>query len=76
MDACIVATHMMLESTNQRLGNIWIELFDREIIKSEFDLPENLEPVCMLPMGYKAEDCPVSPLHYARKNLNDIVEEW
>jgi nitroreductase len=57
------------------LGNIWIDLFDRDVIRDEFDIPENLQPVCLLPMGYQTEDCPVSPLHYARKNLNEIVEE-
>lgn len=75
VDASIVATHMMLEATNQWLGDIWIDLFDRDVIREEFDIPENLQPVCLLPMGYKAEDCPVSPLHYARKNLHEIVEE-
>ena len=75
VDASIVATHMMLEATNQWLGNIWIDLFDRDVIREEFDIPENLQPVCLLPMGYQTEDCPVSPLHYARKNLNEIVEE-
>ena len=44
-------------------------------LREEFDIPENLQPVCLLPMGYQTEDCPVSPLHYARKNLNEIVEE-
>jgi nitroreductase len=57
------------------LGNIWIDLFDRDIIKSEFNLPDNLQPVCLLPMGYKAEDCPMNPMHNVRKNLNEIVEE-
>ncbi|MBR4633473.1 hypothetical protein IKO50_00465 [bacterium] len=57
------------------MGNIWIDLFDRDVIREEFDIPENLVPVCLLPMGYQTEDCPVSPLHYARKNLNEIVEE-
>ena len=75
VDASIVATHMMLEATNQWLGNIWIDLFDRDVIREEFDISENLQPVCLLPMGYQTEDCPVSPLHYARKNLNEIVEE-
>jgi len=75
VDASIVATHMLLEATNQWLGNIWIDLFDRDVIREEFDIPENLQPVCLLPMGYQTEDCPISPLHYERKNLDEIVEE-
>lgn len=74
MDACIVATHMLLEATNQWLGNIWVELFDEKIIREEFDIPENLVPVCLLPMGYKAEDCSMNPNHSIRKSMDEIVE--
>ena len=75
VDASIVATHMMLEATNQWLGNIWIDLFDRERIREKFNIPKNLVPVCLLPIGYKADDCPMNPMHNVRKNLNEIVEE-
>ena len=73
MDSCIVATHMMLEATNVGLNNIWIELFDRELLSSEFDLPSNLVPLCLLPIGYGEEDCKPSHLHFERKNIEDIV---
>ena len=75
VDASIVATHMMLEATNQCLGNIWIDLFDRDVIREEFDIPENLQPVCLLLMGYQTENCPMNPMHNQRKNLSEIVEE-
>ena len=74
VDASIVATHMMLEATNQGLGNIWIELFDREALRKEFSLPENIIPVCLLPIGYEDDNCPASPGHLKRKNLEEIVE--
>ncbi len=28
----------------------------------------------LMPLGYKAEDCPINPLHDKRKALEDIVE--
>ena len=74
MDACIVATHMMLEATNQGLNNIWIEMFDGEVLKEEFNLSDNLVPICLLPIGYKEENCPASPNHNKRKDLTEIVE--
>lgn len=74
MDSCIVATHMMLEATNVGIDNIWIEMFDKDILRKEFDIPEKLEPICLLPIGYKAEDCQPSPLHSKRKSINEIVE--
>ena len=74
MDSCIVATHMMLEATNVGVDNIWIELFDEAILRNEFNIPNEYIPVCLLPLGYKAADCPINPLHEKRKNIEDIVE--
>ena len=74
MDSCIVATHMMLEATNIGVDNIWIELFDETILREEFNIPSDYIPVCLLPLGYKAIDCPFNPLHEKRKNIEDIVE--
>ena len=74
MDSCIVATHIMLEATNLGIDNIWIEAFDENILRKEFNIPEELVPVCLLPLGYKAEDCPMNPLHNIRKSIEDIIE--
>ena len=74
IDASIVATHMMLEATNVGVDNIWIEMFDGEILRQEFDIPDNLVPVCLLPIGYKSRLCPPSPFHKIRKNISEIVE--
>ena len=74
MDACIVATHMMLEATNIGVDNIWIEMFDRNILKQEFNLSANIEPICLIPLGYRTDDCIPSPMHNNRKKLSEIVE--
>jgi nitroreductase len=74
MDACIVATHMMLEATNQGINNIWVEMFDGEVLREEFNLSDNIVPICLLPIGYKDENCPASPNHNKRKDLTELVE--
>ena len=74
MDVSIVTTHMMLEATNLGVDNIWIEMFDGDVIRKEFDIPDNLVPTVLLPIGYKAKLCPPSPLHKIRKDLDKIVE--
>ena len=74
MDACIVATHMMLEATNLGVDNIWVEMFDKNLLKQEFNLGENIEPICLIPLGYKTDDCTPSPMHNKRKDLSEIVE--
>lgn len=74
MDVSIVTTHMMLEATNLGVDNIWIEMFDGNKLKQLFDIPENLTPVCLLPIGYKSKLCPPSPMHKIRKKIENLVE--
>ena len=74
MDSCIVATHIMLAATDEGLDNIWIELFDENILREEFNIPNNLKPVCLLPVGYRAMDCPSSPFHDTRKQVEEMTE--
>ena len=74
VDASIVATHMMLEATNVGVDNIWIELFDSLKLSKVFDIPDNLKPICLIPIGYKSKLCPPSPFHKIRKKLDEIVE--
>lgn len=74
MDSCIVGTHMMLEATNLGIDNIWVESFDENILREEFDIPNELTPVLLMPLGYKADDCPMNPLHDKRKSLEEIIE--
>lgn len=70
---------MMLEATDLGLGSVWICYFNPDVIRSEFGLPDNLEPVNMLAIGYAdTSDEPVlSPERYMdtsyRKPLSEIV---
>lgn len=74
MDACIVATHLLLASTNEGVDNIWVRYFDCSILKSEFNIPSNLVPVCLIPLGYRSDDCPLNEMHTKRKSISEIVE--
>lgn len=74
IDASIVATHLMLAATNYGVDSIWIERFDRKILKTELDIPENILPVCLLPIGFRAEDCPISRNFHNRKDIEQVVE--
>lgn len=74
MDATIVATHMMLEATNLGIDNIWIEAFDIEETQKKFNLPKNIVPVMLLPLGYRTDNYPGNPLHNIRKELSETIE--
>lgn len=73
MDASIVATHLMLGATNYGVDNIWIKKFDANILKKEFALPTNIEPVCLMPLGYADKSYVGNPLHTVRKPLDETV---
>lgn len=52
IDTSIVTTHMMLEAKELGLDSVWICHFNPDAIRSEFNIPENLEPVHILAIGY------------------------
>ena len=71
-DATIVATHMMLEAASIDLGTVWISYFDKAKAQELLRLPETWEPVCMLYIGYPAEDFKPNPrLSGHRKPLSE-----
>ena len=74
MDATIVATHMILEATNVGLNSVWVGVFDNAKTKEVFNLEENIEPICLIPIGYKEEDVVPSPMHTSRKSLEETVK--
>ena len=74
MDATIVATHMILEATNIGVDNIWIRNFNRSDITKVFNLPKNIIPICIIPLGYKEENTPINPLHNQRKDISLTTE--
>lgn len=73
VDAAIVTTHMMLEAAELGLGSTWVASFDPEAICVAFSIPENLIPVCVLPLGYPGANAQITPNHYTRKDLFETV---
>ena len=56
IDASILTDHMMIEATELGLGSVWVCYFKPDIIRKEFNLPDNLEPVNILAIGYSNEE--------------------
>lgn len=73
VDACIVATQMMLEITELGLGSTWVGSFDPRMVKEKFKLPENFIPVAILPVGYPSIDANPSAMHDSRLELSKTV---
>lgn len=74
IDATIVTDHMMLEATDLGLGSVWICKFDPVVLKKGFGMPEGLEPVNILAVGY-SDDVVKSPDRHdiQRKSKDELV---
>lgn len=55
IDASILTDHMMIEATELGLGSVWVCYFKPDVIRKEFSLPDNLEPINILAIGYSNE---------------------
>lgn len=60
IDASILTDHMMLQASELGLGSVWICYFKLDILREEFCIPKNLEPINILAVGY-SEETPQSP---------------
>ena len=56
IDASILTDHMMLQATELGLGSVWVCYFKPDVLRGEFNLPANLEPVNILAIGYAGEN--------------------
>ncbi len=75
VDAAIAITQMMLEAFEEGIGSCWVRGFNRNDVIKVFELPDNLEPVALLPIGYPAEDSkPYPGAHEKRIPIEEMVK--
>lgn len=55
IDASIVTDHMMLQAEELGLGSVWICYFKHDVVREKFNIPDNLEVVNILAVGYADE---------------------
>jgi len=70
VDVAIAIDHMMLAATEQNLGTCWICNFDFDKCCKIFNLPENLEPIAFVALGYPVND--IAP-EKRRKPIEQVV---
>ncbi len=74
IDTSIITDHMMLQATELELGTIWVCYFKPDVIKKEFNLPDHIEPINILGIGYASGPTPSADRHETtRKPLAKIV---
>lgn len=74
VDAAIVADHMVLEAEDLGLSTCWLTYFEPDVIRKEFNIPNNLEPVAIIAIGYASNKKASSERHSKeRKKIEDIT---
>ena len=72
VDVSIAVEHLCLAATSLHLATCWVCNFDTEIIRSVFRLPEGMEPIAIIPVGYPADPSEIPAKN--RRPLSDIVQ--
>ncbi len=73
VDAAITTDHMTLQATELGLGTCWICNFDPIVTRELLDLPPEMEPMAILPLGYPLDVADPERHDEKRKALSEIV---
>jgi nitroreductase len=73
-DVTLAGGNMMTMATHLGLGTCWIGAFDESKVKEILEIPENIEVIGLITLGYPGENAEVPP----RVELEKIVhwESW
>ena len=69
VDLAIALDHISLQATDLGLGTCWIGAFYQDKVKEALDIPEDLNVVALMPLGYPKE----LGVKKGRKDLSEIV---
>ena len=71
VDVSIAVEHICLAATTLGLGSCWICNFDVPATRDLLGLPDNIEPIALIPLGYPVEGTAVPDK--VRKPLDEIL---
>lgn len=73
IDTSIVLTHMMLEAQEQGVNSCWVCYFNPKEVSQALNLPENVVPVSLMPLGFGCEDVVPSPNHTRIRDAEETI---
>lgn len=62
---------LMLSATALGLGTCWVGAFDEDAVKMTLELPDNLKPMVIVPVGYPDEK-PEQPIRIPFENITHV----
>ena len=63
----------MLEAAQLGIGSTWVMYFKPDAVRTEFKLPESVEPVALLVMDIRLPTHSPPPMHAQIRPLNELV---
>lgn len=73
IDISIAIDHMTLAATSLGLGTCWVCKFDAKKVSELLNLPDNIEPIALLPIGYPVDSKDCNRHDKLRKPHNEII---
>ena len=73
VDASIVGSHIMFQVADMGHGTTWIAHFDPAKVRAAYNLPDNIIPVAIFPIGYPHSDCVPAPGHTKRSDVSELT---
>ena len=73
IDVAIAVDHLTLAATNFGLATCWICKFHVMQCADILMLPDGIEPIALIPLGYPAEEADTNRHEKLRKKINKIV---
>ena len=70
VDIAIAVEHITLAASDIGLGTCWVCAFDADKCSKLLELPDEVEPVALIPMGYPADE---NPQEKKRKSIEEVV---
>jgi nitroreductase len=72
VDVAIAVEHICLAATSMGLGTCWICNFDAARLSDELSLPDGVEPIAIIPLGYPDPEANVPAKN--RKSFDEVVK--
>ena len=69
VDVAIAIDHLVLKATDLGLGTCWVCNFDVKMARKKLRLPDHIEPIALIPLGYTTSEAPLK----SRKPLSELV---
>jgi nitroreductase len=72
-DVAVAVQNLMLLAYESGLGSVWIGSFDEKEVFKILNLPKNLRPIAIVPVGYPAEK-PKAPPRVSKVEAIEIIK--